>query len=65
MFALVGARVYYTAKLELYVDQQPEGKHKIDDLVECMISPISKSERNLTTDDWFTGYNMAQKLLEY
>lgn len=67
IFALADAKVFYTANLEVYVGTQPDGPYKLSnspaDLVERMVSPISRTGRNITIDNWFTSIPLASKLL--
>jgi len=54
--------------MEVYVGKQPNGPYNQDNsvssIVKRMISPISKTGRNLTIDNWFTSVPLAVDLLE-
>lgn len=67
IFALVDARTYYVTNLEIYAGVQPDGPYKIstktDDVVERMCEPIYNTGRNITMDNWFTGYEIMKKML--
>lgn len=68
VFALVSASSFYTSNLEVYVGIQPDGPFKISnkphDLVLRMTEPLSGSNRNITTDNWFVSLPLALALLE-
>nr|XP_015905033.2 uncharacterized protein LOC107437514 [Parasteatoda tepidariorum] len=68
IFALVDSRVFYTWNMEIYAGQQPDGPFKIDcsskSIVMRLMTPLFNSGRNLTTDNWYTGYELAQELLK-
>lgn len=67
VFAQCDARLYYTSNLEVYVGTQPQdspfefSNAAVD--VKRMIEPISGSNRNVTTDNWFTTLQLSKKLL--
>ncbi|KAJ8869538.1 hypothetical protein PR048_028529 [Dryococelus australis] len=62
-YVLVHERTYYISNIEIYVGNQPEGPYKLSnlshDVVINMVAPISRSGRNVTTDNWFTRYPLA------
>lgn len=68
IFALVDAKNFYNLKMEVYLGTQPEGPFKVSnspgDVVIRLISPISKSGRNITVDNWFTSIPLADNLLK-
>ncbi|GLV46045.1 uncharacterized protein CBL_05132 [Carabus blaptoides fortunei] len=68
IFALVDARNFYNLKMEVYLGSQPEGPFQVSnspgDVVTRLISPISKSGRNITVDNWFTSIPLAENLLK-
>lgn len=65
--ALVDAKSYYILNLEVYAGKQPAGMYSLSnsafDVVERLIQPISKSNRNLTFDNWFTSHELMMHLL--
>ncbi|XP_071052896.1 piggyBac transposable element-derived protein 4-like [Onthophagus taurus] len=68
IFALVDAKNFYNLKMEVYLGTQPDGPFKVSnspgDVVIRLISPISKSGRNITVDNWFTSIPLADNLLK-
>ncbi|KFM71767.1 PiggyBac transposable element-derived protein 4, partial [Stegodyphus mimosarum] len=68
IFTLVDSRVFYTWNMEIYAGKQPNGPFKIDcslkAIVMRLMTPLFNSGRNLTTDSWYTGYELAQELLK-
>lgn len=68
IIALVDAENYYILNLEIYAGKQPTGpfaaSNKPYDVVNRIVQPISKSNRNLTFDNWFTSYELVQNLLK-
>lgn len=56
----------YTAKLEIYVGQQPPGLYKVQtdnvSLLSRLCQPISGSRRNVTMDNFFTSMAVANTL---
>lgn len=68
MYALVDAKTFYTLNLEIYPGTQPPGiyscSNKPCDVVNRLIAPISKSNRNVTFDSWFTSYSLMLHLLK-
>lgn len=67
IIALVDATNYYILNLEIYAGKQPTGpfaaSNKPFDVVNRIVEPVSKSNRNLTFDNWFTSYDLVQHLL--
>lgn len=65
--ALTDAENFYTLTMEVYVGKQPEGPYHLDTkplaLVDRMCNVISKTGRNVTTDNWFTSIELAKLLL--
>jgi len=65
--ALVDAKSFYIFNLEVYAGKQPAGPYAVSNsafaIVERLIQPISKSNRNLTFDNWFTSYELMMHLL--
>ncbi|XP_025831094.1 piggyBac transposable element-derived protein 4-like [Agrilus planipennis] len=68
VYALVDAKMFYTAKMEIYVGQQPVGPFYVNTsnmfLVPRLCQPISGSNRNLTTDNFFSSIPLAYTLLQ-
>ncbi|KAJ8937972.1 hypothetical protein NQ314_011642 [Rhamnusium bicolor] len=67
IYALVDAKLFYTAKMEVYVGQQPPGPFEINTsniaLVPRLCEPIWGTGRNVTTDNFFTSTDVAELLL--
>lgn len=57
--ALVDSRTFFTSNMEVYVGTQPEGPFKFENkpssIVKRMITPISKTGRNITMNNWYTS----------
>lgn len=68
ILALVDAKSFYVLNLEVYAGKQPPGLYGISnkpfDVVERLIQPVSGSHRNVTFDNWFTGYDLMLHLLK-
>lgn len=64
IFSLVCAKTMFTVNLEIYAGKQPEGPFKVspsaDDITIRMCEPIAGTNRNVTTDNWFTSINLAE-----
>lgn len=67
IFALVDSKVFYITNLEIYAGKQPDGPFSVSnkplDVVNRIVSPVSKTHRNLTFDNWFTSYELVSHLL--
>lgn len=67
MYALCDATIFYTSNLEVYCGTQPDGPFKISnspiDIVKRLVVPIENSNRNLTTDNYYTSIPLADYLL--
>ncbi|XP_046663091.1 piggyBac transposable element-derived protein 1-like [Homalodisca vitripennis] len=67
IYALVCAKTFYTANLEVYAARQPPGPYQIDNsarsVVQRMIEPISGSGRNVTMDNWFSSVPLCFDLM--
>nr|XP_021191520.2 piggyBac transposable element-derived protein 4-like [Helicoverpa armigera] len=67
MFALVDTKVNYTVNLEIHAGNQPDGPHATSyepsDVVDRLVKPVSKSNRNVTFDNQFTSVPLATHLL--
>lgn len=68
IIALVDSTNFYILNLEIYPGKQPAGpfaaSNKPFDVVNRIVGPISKSNRNLTFDNWFTSYDLVEHLLK-
>lgn len=68
VFALCDSETFYTANLEVYCGQQPEGPYKKSnsptDIVHRLVEPYKGKNRNLTCDNWYTNYPLAKSLLK-
>nr|XP_023028019.1 piggyBac transposable element-derived protein 4-like [Leptinotarsa decemlineata] len=64
VFSLADTRTFYTLNLEIYAGKQPEGPYRVSnaayDVVERIVKPITKSNRNITMDNWFTSVECAE-----
>lgn len=69
IFALVDASTYYSLNLEIYAGDQPQGDYKVSnkphDVVDRLVTPISRSGRNVTMDNWFTSHPTYEYLLNH
>lgn len=63
VFALVGARVFYTRNLEIYAGVQPEGSFKVDnsEVIKQLMNQILENGRNITVENWFTSVPLAEE----
>lgn len=68
VFALCDSKMFYVSNLEIYCGKQPQGQFESSnsptDVVLRLIEPFKNKNRNLTTDNWYTSYPLAQKLFE-
>ncbi|XP_031328287.1 piggyBac transposable element-derived protein 4-like [Photinus pyralis] len=68
MYALCDAKFLYTSNLEFYCGRQPEGPfvslNSPFDVVKRLVAPIANSNRNLTTDNYYTSVPLSNYLLE-
>ncbi|XP_039297458.1 piggyBac transposable element-derived protein 4-like [Nilaparvata lugens] len=66
IFALVDVHFPYTFNLEVYCGVQPEGPFKVSnehkEVVMRMTAPIHGSNRNVTSDNWFSSLDVAKEL---
>ncbi|XP_071639586.1 piggyBac transposable element-derived protein 4-like [Temnothorax longispinosus] len=66
-FAMCDAKTFYTSNLEVYCKTQPSGSfnesNSPTDIVKRLVEPIEGSNRNLTTDSWYTSLPLAEYLL--
>ncbi|CAH1961038.1 unnamed protein product [Acanthoscelides obtectus] len=68
IYALCDSRTYYTWNLEIYCGHQRDGpfqtSNKPFDIVRRLVDPLKNSKRNLTTDNYYTSYPLADYLLQ-
>lgn len=68
IFALVDSRTFYTWNMEIYAGKQPEGPFNLENnpnkIVLRLMEPIFHTGRNLTVDNWYTSYGLANDLLD-
>jgi hypothetical protein len=66
--ALVDSRTFFTSNMEVYVGTQPDGPFKFENkpssIVKRIITPITKTGRNITIDNWYTSIPLVNELLE-
>lgn len=66
IFALSDSKLFYTSHMEVYVGKQPDGPFQNDttakSVVERLCQHIFGSNRNVTTDNWFTSMELAESL---
>nr|XP_022909613.1 piggyBac transposable element-derived protein 4-like [Onthophagus taurus] len=67
IFTLTDSKTFYTLNLEIYCGTQPEGLYLVRnsaiDIVDRLISSWKGTNRNLTTDNWYTSLPLAKFLL--
>lgn len=60
------ARTWYTQTMEIYLGNQPEGPYKVSnsptEVVKRLVRPIEGSGRNVTADNWFCSFPLADEL---
>lgn len=65
--ALCDARTFYTFNLDIYCGKQKYARYtpsnKPFEICKRMTNQIINSNRNLTTDDYFSSYQLAEYLL--
>lgn len=68
MYALCDARIFYVYSFEIYCGKKKDGSFNVSnkpiDIVRSLVEPIKNSNRNLTTDSYYTSYDLAMYLLE-
>lgn len=68
MFAMCDAKPFYSSNLEVYVGKQPPGPFDVSntpmEIVKRLVNSIEKTNRNLTTDNWYTSLPLAYYLFE-
>lgn len=67
MFALCDSKTFYCSNFEVYCGKQPDGPYQVSnsalDIVKRLVKPIEMSNRNVTTDNWYTSMPLADYLL--
>ncbi|KFM65393.1 PiggyBac transposable element-derived protein 4, partial [Stegodyphus mimosarum] len=67
IFALVDSRTFYSYSMEIYEGQQPEGPFRVENspfqITKRLCTPLFRSGRNVTMDNWYTSYPLAKELL--
>lgn len=68
IYAIVDAKTFYILKLEVYAGKQPTGPFQLSnksfDVVDRLVQPVTMTCRNLSFDNWFTGYPLMIHLLK-
>lgn len=66
IFALCDAKLFYTSHMEVYVGKQPDGPFQKETTAKAVVERLSQhiynSNRNVTTDNWFTSMELAESL---
>ncbi|KAG8231226.1 hypothetical protein J437_LFUL005900, partial [Ladona fulva] len=61
------SKTFYLLKFEIYAGVQPDGPYKSgnkpDEVVKRLVRPLRGTNRNVTTDNWYTSIPLAQSLL--
>ncbi|CAH2006856.1 unnamed protein product, partial [Acanthoscelides obtectus] len=67
-FVLCDARTFYVSNLELYCGKQPDGQYSQSNtptaIVHRLLAEQKGSNRNLTSDNWYSSYPLAVELLQ-
>ncbi|KAL4154028.1 hypothetical protein QTP88_001861 [Uroleucon formosanum] len=68
LYALCDAKTFYVYNFEIYCGKQKPGQFLVSnkpfDIVMRLIEPLKTSKRNLTTDNYYGSYPLAQELLK-
>lgn len=68
IFALSDSHMFYTSHMEVYVGKQPEGPFQKETTAKSVVERLSQhiygTNRNVTTDNWFTSMELAESLKE-
>ncbi|XP_025207174.1 piggyBac transposable element-derived protein 4-like [Melanaphis sacchari] len=68
LYALCDAKTFYVYNFEIYCGKQNPGQFLVSnkpfDIVMRLIEPLKTSKRNLTTDNYYGSYPLAQELLK-
>ncbi|XP_065664671.1 piggyBac transposable element-derived protein 4-like [Hydra vulgaris] len=66
LYNLVDATMFYTVKLEIYAGQRPQSPFcfstKPNDVMMRMVEHLFGFGRNITADNWFTSFDLVDKL---
>lgn len=66
--ALVDSKTFYMLSFEVYSGKQPAGPYQVsnspNDIVKRLVEPIKGTNRNVTTDNWYTSVKLANELLD-
>nr|CAI5851461.1 unnamed protein product [Callosobruchus analis] len=67
IYAMCHSQTYYTYNLEIYCRIQEDGPHVCSNkpfgLVKRLVKPLEKSNRNITTTNYFSSIQLADYLL--
>lgn len=68
IFAVTDAKTFYTSSIEIYCGIQKPGPYQISnkpvDIVHRLTDHIKGDNRNLTTDNWYTTYDLVLSMLD-
>lgn len=68
LYALCDAKTFYVYNFEIYCGKQKPGQFLVSnkpyDIVMRLIEPLKTTKRNLTTDNYYGSYPLAQELLK-
>lgn len=68
IYALCDSRTHYTWNFEIYCGKQHDGPYQISnkplEIVKRLTEPLKNSHRNVTTDNYYTSYPLAEYLLQ-
>lgn len=63
MYALCDAKTHYTFKFEIYCGKQKPGPYEISnkpmDIVKRLVEPLKHTNRNVTTDNYYSSFDLA------
>ncbi|XP_055950804.1 piggyBac transposable element-derived protein 4-like [Argiope bruennichi] len=67
IFTLCDAETFYCSNMEIYIGKQPPGLFTVEnkplDIGKRLVMPIENSNKNLTTDNWYTSFPLVDYLL--
>lgn len=67
MYAMADAKTFYCGNLEVYVGKQPAGPYSVsnspEEVVKRLVEDIVSTNRNVTTDNWYTSMSLATYLI--